>query len=79
MTRDGLCRLCMLEIRMVPDHEWADAAARRTLGPVRDLQLPLLLEGVRLPVVLARHHGRWSRAAADGALGRPMDLGQEGR
>ncbi|MEV8554433.1 hypothetical protein AB0L04_32065 [Streptomyces glaucescens] len=43
---------------MVPDHEWADAAARRTLGPVRDLQLPLLLEGVRLPVVLARHHDR---------------------
>jgi DNA-binding Xre family transcriptional regulator len=59
VNRDGLCRLCMLEIRMVPDHEWADAAARRTLGPVRDLQLPLLLlEGVRLPVVLARHHDR---------------------
>jgi hypothetical protein len=48
----------MLEIRLVPDREWVDAAARRTLGPVRDLQLPLLLEGVRLPVVLARHHDR---------------------
>jgi hypothetical protein len=58
VNRDGLCRLCMLEIRMVPDREWADAATRRTLGPVRDLQLPLLLEGVRLPVVLARHHDR---------------------
>lgn len=53
VNRDQVCRLCTIEVRILPDPQWSHAALSRVPGPPRHLQLPLQLPGISPPKATA--------------------------
>lgn len=50
---DQVCRLCTIEVRLLPDPQWSRAALGQAPGPPRQLQLPLQLPGIFPPKATA--------------------------